>query len=64
MKRNTKNSTFTSLYLRATWDLDRLVEEMARSERRTKAAVITLALEQYATTHHPDLFAKYEEEAT
>jgi|DewCreStandDraft_4_1066084.scaffolds.fasta_scaffold396278_2 predicted transcriptional regulator len=63
MKRNVKNSTFTSLYLRASWDLDRLVEEMGRAERRTKTAVLTLAIEQYASTHHPDLYARYEEEA-
>jgi hypothetical protein len=64
MKHAAKKSDHTSLYIRASWELDRLVEEMARSELRTKAAVMTLALQEYAAAHHTDLYAKYEEDRT
>jgi hypothetical protein len=63
MKNSAKQSDYTSLYIRASWALDRLVEEMARSELRTKAAVMTLALQEYASAHHPDEFARYAEAA-
>ena len=56
-KYNAKPSA--SLYLRASCGLDKMLEEMARTERRTKAAVLTLALEEYAERHHPELFAEY-----
>jgi len=44
---------------RAPRDLDPVLEEMARRERRTKIAVLSLALEEYLERHHPDLFENY-----
>jgi hypothetical protein len=57
-KKQTPDTTF---YPRAPVQLDEAVEEMARVERRTKTAILTLALEQYAERHHPDLYRKYME---
>lgn len=54
------NST-TSLWIRPPRDLDSLLEEMVRRERRTKTCVLSLSLEEHAEKHHPDLFAKYKE---
>ena len=59
MKHINKPKDTTALYLRAPYDLDLMVEEMARKELRKKVAVLTLALEQYAERHHPDLFKRF-----
>ena len=45
--------------LRAPVVLDALVEEIARVELRTKTAVLTLALTEYAEHHHFELFQQY-----
>jgi len=46
---------------RAPTDLDVIVEEIALRERRTKTAVVALALEEYAEKHHADIFGKHKE---
>ncbi len=48
-----------SIFLRAPIPLDALVEHIARIERRTKTAVLGLALEQYVERHHPEQYAQY-----
>ena len=47
--------------LRAPRDLDTILEEMARRERRTKISVLSLALEEYIERHYADLFKKYKD---
>lgn len=47
------------IFLRAPIPLDELVEEIARLERRTKTAVLGLALEEYVERHHPEQYAEY-----
>jgi hypothetical protein len=49
----------TPLYLRTPLDLDKVLEEMTRIERRTKTAIMSFALELYAERNHPGLLAKY-----
>jgi hypothetical protein len=47
------------IFLRAPIPLDELVEHIARIERRTKTAVLGLALEEYVERHHPEEYAQY-----
>lgn len=47
------------IFLRAPLTLDALVEHIARIERRTKTAVLGLALEEYVERHHPQEYAEY-----
>jgi predicted DNA-binding protein len=47
--------------LRAPTELDDVLEVMARRERRTKVAVLSLALEEYIERHYPDLFKNFKE---
>lgn len=49
------------IFLRAPINLDALVEDIARIERRTKTAVLSLALEEYVERHHPEQYAQYKE---
>lgn len=63
MNRDKPQVDCTSFYLRAPVRLDDLVEAVGRAERRTKTAVLTLALEEYAERHHPALYVRYKEEA-
>jgi len=55
MSREKNQVACTSFNLRAPVSLDALVEEMARIELRTKTAILTLALTEYAERHHPEL---------
>ena len=64
MKNTTEHVSSTSLYIRTPGNLDKLLEEMTRIERRTKTAIMSLALELYAEANHPGLLAKYKREAT
>jgi hypothetical protein len=63
MKKQGSLISLAPTYLRAPRTLDDVLEEMARRERRTKVAVVSLSLEEYAKNHHPDLYAKYKEAA-
>lgn len=62
MKKQNQHFTTTPLYLRTPLNLDKMLEEMTRIERRTKTAIMSLALELYAERNHPGLLAKYREE--
>lgn len=63
MNRKQQQVDCASFYLRAPVRLDDLVEAIGRAERRTKTAVLTLAVEEYAQRHHPELYLRYKEEA-
>ncbi|MBY0458804.1 MAG: hypothetical protein K2V38_15815 [Gemmataceae bacterium] len=63
MNRKQQQVDCTSFYLRTPIRLDDLVEAVGRAERRTKTAVLTLALEEYAERHHPELYLRYKEGA-
>jgi len=63
MNREKQQVDCASFYLRAPVRLDDLVEAIGRAERRTKTAVLTLAVEEYAERHHPALYVRYEEGA-
>jgi hypothetical protein len=52
---------YTPLYLGVPRTLDGVLEEMARRERRTKVAVMSLSPEEYAQHHHADPYEKYRE---
>ena len=64
MKEQDSPIPFKPTYLRAPRTLDDVLEEMAHRERRTKTAIVSLSLEEYAQNHHPDLLAKYKEATT
>lgn len=51
----------TPIYVRAPLDLDVILEQIARVERRSKTAVVALALEEYVAAHHPVEFNQYKE---
>ena len=59
MSREKNQVPCTSFNLRAPVSLDALVEEVARTELRTKTAVLTLALTEYVERHHPELSTQY-----
>ncbi len=61
MSREKNQVPCTSFNLRAPVSLDALVEDIARIERRTKTAVLGLALEEYVERHHPEQYAQYKE---
>ena len=58
MSREKNQVPCTSFNLRAPVSLDALVEEVARTELRTKTAVLTLALTEYVERHHPTLHTR------
>jgi len=62
--KKTNNKPTAPLYLRPPLNLDTMLEEMTGIERRTKSAIISLALELYVQTNHPGLLAKYKEVTT
>ena len=62
MKKQERHFSTTPLYLRTPLNLDNMLEEMTRIERRTKTAIMSLALELYAERNHPGLLAKYRQE--
>lgn len=51
------------LFPRAPITLDVLVEEMGRVELRTKTAVLSRAITEYAERHHPELHRQVTEAA-
>lgn len=59
MKKIAKHTASTSLYLRTPCNLDMMLETIARIERRTKTAVMSLCLEEYAEKHHQGLLLQY-----
>lgn len=59
MRKSNDQVSTTSLYLRTPLNLDQMLEELTRIERRTKTAIMSLALELYAEQNHAGLLAKY-----
>lgn len=63
MSRDRSEVPCKPLFLRAPITLDTLVEEIGRVELRTKTAVLSRAITEYAERHHPELHRRIMEVA-